>query len=175
MLGWQFGVPVLVLDFAKGFLPVFLAAVLVRTLSSNPYELLVTRNLFGSRFEALQVICALGAILGHVFTPVLRFRGGKGVATTAGVIAALSPKTFLLCLALFLIILLLTRYLSLASIAAAIALPIATALFVPGRWTIFAFTLLVAVILLVRHISNVRRLLAGTENRFVWRSHQDLK
>jgi glycerol-3-phosphate acyltransferase PlsY len=170
VMGWQYGVPVLVLDTAKGFLPVFYAAALVHATASGPSEMLMIHNLFGARLELLRVIIGLGAILGHVFTPALRFKGGKGVATTAGVVLALTPWTLLLCLAVFLIILLSTRHLSLASITAAIALPIATAWFARGQIAVLIFTLLVAVLLLARHVANIKRLLAGTEHRFVWRS-----
>jgi glycerol-3-phosphate acyltransferase PlsY len=170
VMGWQYGVPVLVLDMAKGFLPVFFTAALVRATTSGPGELLTIHQLFGARLELLMVITGLGAILGHVFTPVLRFKGGKGVATTAGVVLALTPWTLLLCLAVFLIILLSTRYLSLASISAAIVLPIATVWFARGQIAVFIFTLLVAALLLFRHVANIKRLLAGNESRFVWRS-----
>jgi glycerol-3-phosphate acyltransferase PlsY len=170
VMGWQYGVPVLVLDMAKGFLPVFFTAALVRATTSGPGELLTIHQLFGARLELLMVITGLGAILGHVFTPVLRFKGGKGVATTAGVVLALTPWTLLLCLAVFLIILLSTRYLSLTSISAAIVLPIATVWFARGQIAVFIFTLLVAALLLFRHVANIKRLLAGNESRFVWRS-----
>ena len=170
VMGWQYGVPVLVLDLAKGFLPVFFSAALVRATTSGPGELLTIHHLFGARLGLLSVIIGLGAILGHVYTPVLKFKGGKGVATTAGVVLALTPWTLLLCLAVFLIILLLTRYLSLASISAAIVLPIATAWFARGQIAVLLFTLLVAALLLTRHVSNMKRLLAGNENRFAWRS-----
>jgi glycerol-3-phosphate acyltransferase PlsY len=170
VMGWQYGVPVLVLDMAKGFLPVFFTAALVRATASGPNELMTIHHLFGARLELLRVITGLGAILGHVYTPVLKFKGGKGVATTAGVVLALTPWTMLLCLGVFLIILLSTRYLSLASITAAIALPIATAWFARGQAAVLIFTLLVAILLLFRHVSNIKRLLAGNENRFVWRA-----
>lgn len=173
VMGWQYGLPVLVLDMAKGFLPVFFTAALVRVTVSGPSELLTIYSLFGGRLELLRVITGLGAIIGHVYTPALRFKGGKGVATAAGVVLALTPWTLLLCLAVFLIILLSTRYLSLASITAAIVLPIATAWFARGQVAVFIFTLLVAVLILVRHIANVKRLLAGTEHRFVWRSSRN--
>jgi acyl phosphate:glycerol-3-phosphate acyltransferase len=173
VMGWQYGVPVLLLDLAKGLLPVLFLPALVHALADGPRELLLIHNLFGARLELLRVLTGLSAILGHLFTPVLKFKGGKGVATTAGVVLALAPWTFLLCLALFLIILLATRYLSLASMSAAVALPIATALLTRGQWTIFAFTVMVALLILVSHRPNLRRLLAGNEHRFVWRSRRD--
>jgi glycerol-3-phosphate acyltransferase PlsY len=168
-MGWQYGVPVLILDMAKGFLPVLFVASLIRATAAGP-ELLMIHNLFGPRLELMRVIVGLSAILGHLFTPLLKFKGGKGVATTAGVVLALTPWTMLLCLAVFLIILLATRYLSLASMSAAIALPIATSFFARGQTAVFVFTLLVALLILIRHIANIKRLFAGNENRFVWRS-----
>jgi glycerol-3-phosphate acyltransferase PlsY len=172
VMGWPYGVPVLALDLAKGLLPVLFLPALIHALADGPRELLMIHNLFGPRLELLKVIVGLSAILGHLFTPVLKFKGGKGVATTAGVVLALTPWTFLLCLGLFLIILLLTHYLSLASISAAVALPIATLFVARGQWAILAFTILVAVLLVTRHTANIRRLLAGNENRFVWRSRR---
>jgi len=169
VMGWQYGVPVLILDMAKGFLPVLFVASLIRATAAGP-ELLMIHNLFGPRLELMRVIVGLSAILGHLFTPLLKFKGGKGVATTAGVVLALTPWTMLLCLAVFLIILLATRYLSLASMSAAIALPIATSFFARGQTAVFVFTLLVALLILIRHIANIKRLFAGNENRFVWRS-----
>jgi glycerol-3-phosphate acyltransferase PlsY len=173
VMGWQYGVPVLILDLVKGLLPVLLLPALITALADGPRELLLIHNLFGARLEPLRVLTGLSAVLGHLFTPVLRFKGGKGVATTAGVVMALSPWTFLLCLALFLTILLATHYLSLASMTAAVALPIAAALLARGQWAVFAFTILVAVLILVSHRANMRRLLAGNEHRFVWRSRKD--
>jgi glycerol-3-phosphate acyltransferase PlsY len=170
VMGWQYGVPVLVLDMAKGFLPVFFTAALVRVTTSGPGELLTIHQLFGARLELLRVVTGLGAILGHMYTPVLKFKGGKGVATTAGVVLALTPWTLLLCLGVFLTILLSTRYLSLASITAAIVLPLATALFARGQTAVLIFTLLVALLILSRHVANIKRLLAGNEHRFAWRS-----
>jgi glycerol-3-phosphate acyltransferase PlsY len=173
VMGWQYGVPVLLLDLAKGLLPVLFLPSLVHGLSDGLRELLLIDNLFGARFELLRVLTGFSAILGHLFTPVLRFKGGKGVATTAGVVLALAPRTFLLCLALFLIILLATRYLSLASMSAAVALPFATVFLARGQWATFGFTVLVALLILISHRANVRRLLAGNEHRFVWRSRKD--
>ena len=168
-MSWQYGVPALVLDMAKGFLPVFFTAALVRVTTSGPGELLTIHQLFGARLELLRVVTGLGAILGHMYTPVLKFKGGKGVATTAGVVLALTPWTLLLCLGVFLTILLSTRYLSLASITAAIVLPLATALFARGQTAVLIFTLLVALLILSRHVANIKRLLAGNEHRFAWR------
>jgi glycerol-3-phosphate acyltransferase PlsY len=166
VMGWQFAAPVLLLDLAKGFLPVFLVAGLSRALVDNPGQLLMLHGLLGPRLELLKVVAGLGAILGHLFTPALRFKGGKGVATTAGVMLALSPPTFALCVALFIVLLLTTRYLSVASMAAAIALPLAALVFARQSPWIVGFSVVIALVILVRHAGNLKRLSAGAEPRF---------
>ena len=101
VLGWPYAAPVLLLDFAKGLLPTaFVASITLNYLVPAGDAVLLPR-LFGSGLILLKVTAGLGAIVGHMFTPVLRFRGGKGVATTAGVIVALSPLAFAVCLLAF--------------------------------------------------------------------------
>jgi acyl phosphate:glycerol-3-phosphate acyltransferase len=134
----------LVLDLAKGLVPVWLA--------------------FAWLGPDVAVVTALGCVLGHCFPLWLRFKGGKGVATAAGVVVALTPLIGLLALAMFALVLALTRYVSLGSILAALAAP-------PLAWAMghaqFAeLYLLVALVIVVKHAGNIRRLLAGTENRF---------
>ena len=131
----------LVFDILKGALPVWLGY-----------------RYFG---PDIAVIAGLGAVVGHCFPVWLRFRGGKGVATACGVVLALTPLVAPIVLALFVAIVLLTRYVSLASICAAIATgPVAFWLghFQPGQLYL-ALGLLIA----LKHAGNIRRLLAGEE------------
>ncbi len=143
------GIATLLLDLLKGFVAVLLA----RHIAPANYDLAVG--------------AAIAAVLGHVFPVWLRFRGGKGVATALGVFLALVPLAALVSLSVFLVIVLLSRYVSLASIIAAAVMPIAGILLAPVRspLAIVGFLFLAALII-VKHHANIRRLLAGTENRF---------
>jgi glycerol-3-phosphate acyltransferase PlsY len=98
-----------------------------------------------------------------VFCPWLGFKGGKGVATTVGVAAFLCPKSLLAGLGIYLAVLAVTGFVSLSSLFFACALPILTALFYRHSAPLLAFTLGVAVVIVIRHWANIRRLAAGTE------------
>jgi glycerol-3-phosphate acyltransferase PlsY len=115
----------------------------------------------------LAVAAAVAAILGHVFPVWLRFRGGKGVASALGVFLALTWPSALAAVAVFAVVFLLTRYVSLASIVAAAALPLFAFHFVTPRTpAVIAGFLFIPLLIIVKHHQNIRRLLAGTENRF---------
>ncbi len=118
----------------------------------------------------LAALAAFCAILGHMFTVWLRFKGGKGVATAVGAFAALAPRAILVTLVVFLIIVALTRYISLGSMIAAAAFPLLVWWLNPAERTTAPILLLIgasSLLIIIRHKDNVRRLLAGTENR--WR------
>jgi glycerol-3-phosphate acyltransferase PlsY len=115
----------------------------------------------------LAVAAAVAAILGHVFPIWLSFRGGKGVASALGVFFALTPASALCIFGVFLVIFLITRYVSLASIVAAAAFPIFGFYFVPLRTPIIiAGFLFIPLLVIVKHHQNIHRLLSGTESRF---------
>ena len=115
----------------------------------------------------IAVAAAVAAILGHVFPVWLGFRGGKGVASALGVFLALTPASALATLGIFVILLALTRYVSLASIVAAAAFPIFGFHFVPVRTpVVIAGFLFIPLLIIIKHHQNIRRLLSGTENRF---------
>ncbi len=134
----------LVLDMLKGALPVWLAY-----------------RYFG---PDMAVIAGLGAVIGHCFPVWLGFQGGKGVATAAGVVLTLTPLTGLIVLALFILIAIISRYVSLASIlGAAAAGPVA---FWLGHVQAGELYLALAVLIIVKHTANIRRLLSGTELKF---------
>jgi len=158
VLGKQWGYPVFLLDFLKGWLPVKLALGWGISLMVDP----------ASAPGALAGFCAL---IGHSFPVWLGFKGGKGIATSAGVIVGLfSLPVFLICLGFWLLLFTTTRYVSVASIGASLALPASVGvLFWLHRadWLGLAASVLMAALAVWRHRSNITRLRAGTEARFV--------
>jgi glycerol-3-phosphate acyltransferase PlsY len=143
------GIATLLLDLGKALLAVLIA----RHLAPADYD--------------LAVAAAIAATLGHCFPVWLGFHGGKGVASALGVFLALTWPSALCILVVFAIIFALTRYVSLASVIAAAALPLFAFYFVPLRSPIiFAGFLGIPLLILVKHHANIRRLLAGTESRF---------
>ncbi len=142
------GIATLLLDLLKGYAAVLLARHIAPASSD------------------LAVGAAVAAVLGHVFPVWLRFRGGKGVATALGVFLALVPAAALVALGVFVVIVLFTRYVSLASIIAAAVMPIAGLALTPLRSpVVVSGFLLLSLLIIVKHHANIRRLLAGTENR----------
>jgi glycerol-3-phosphate acyltransferase PlsY len=141
--GKGLGLVTLLLDIAKGFLPVFLG----RQLGMN---------------DSLLSVLALCAVLGHVFTPWLKFQGGKGVATALGVALAFRAVVVLPALGLFIVLLLLFRFVSLGSVMAALVLPLAL-------WRLGAPPMVlllwaaISLLVIAKHHENIRRLLKGTE------------
>jgi glycerol-3-phosphate acyltransferase PlsY len=111
------------------------------------------------------LIAGVCAVLGHNFTCWLRFKGGKGIATSAGVLAAWAPWPFVATLGVFGVVLAGTRYVSLASILAAAALPFAQAFLPPRNRSLVVISTVLSVLAIARHHANIRRLLAGTERR----------
>jgi glycerol-3-phosphate acyltransferase PlsY len=150
-MGWKGAVPAGLFDVAKGAVPVMLAQ---RYASPEWFALVV----------------GLSAVLGHVFSPFLGFKGGKGVATAAGVFTAIMPWSVLVALGVFLLVVKVSGYVSLGSILAAGALLAATPLVYPGNFLMIGGAAAIFLFILVTHRENVKRLLAGTENRFGRRS-----
>ncbi len=144
-LGKGPGALVFALDFLKGFLAVYIAMLLVGTPLS-------------------MVLGGIAAILGHSASVFLRFKGGKGVATGLGVIAMLMPAVTGVVFFAWLVIVLVTRYVSLGSIVGAALVPVLAFLFdCPTEYTVFG--VLAAVLVIVRHHTNITRLLNGTESK----------
>lgn len=156
--GKGIGIPVFILDMLKGWLPVVLASGFV-TIPATDETLM----------SALRVMTGFAAILGHMFTPWLGFKGGKGVATAAGVLLGIAPIPMLVALGAWMLFFFTTKYVSLASIAAAIAVPttMAVQMWRVGRanWVLLSFGIVLGVLVIVRHRANIQRLLAGTENK----------
>jgi acyl phosphate:glycerol-3-phosphate acyltransferase len=155
------GIATLLLDASKGYAAVRFAFWLAgsRGFESNSQTIFL-----------LAALAAFCAILGHMFTVWLRFKGGKGVATAVGAFAALAPRAIVVALVLFLIVVAFTRYISLGSMMAAAAFPLLVWWLNPAERTTAPILLLIAassLLIIVRHKDNIRRLLAGTEHR--WR------
>lgn len=165
----------LLLDALKGYGAVAFAFWLTGSrrfeseVPSNVYNQ-AARTLDSHTIFRLAALAAFCAILGHVFTVWLRFKGGKGVATAVGAFAALAPRAIVVALVLFVVVVVLTRYVSLGSTVAAAAFPLFVWWLNPAERTTAPILLLIAassLLIIVRHKDNIRRLLAGTENR--WR------
>jgi glycerol-3-phosphate acyltransferase PlsY len=148
-LGKKAGVIVLTFDAFKGFA----ACRFVPLLFS------------GTPQESLQIAAGFAAILGHNYTCWLKFKGGKGIATSAGVLLGWMPSSLAIVLGLWLIVFGISRYVSLASIAAAIALPVAVWA-TDGRCHMVVIAAVVGALAVYKHRANIRRLLDGTEHRF---------
>jgi glycerol-3-phosphate acyltransferase PlsY len=159
VLGPRWGIPVLLLDIAKGAVPAWLAP----------------RLPFAAAFPGGAEWCAIGAgaaaIAGHVWTLLAGFKGGKGVATSVGVMLALAPLATAGFVAVFLVTLGLSGYVSLGSILGALALPVLVALTHAGgtRGPLFAISVALAALIILRHRENIRRLARGEERRFAVR------
>jgi glycerol-3-phosphate acyltransferase PlsY len=111
-------------------------------------------------------VAALAAVLGHLFPVWLRFKGGKGVATALGVFLVLFPKAVLVSLAIFILIVAVTRYVSLGSILAAITFPIAAYFLASPEWQTLLPAAMISLLIVIKHRANIGRLLSGTEHRF---------
>ena len=111
------------------------------------------------------MLAGVCAVLGHNYTCWLKFKGGKGIATTAGVYLALAPWPLLIALLVFLLALALTRYVSVASMTAAVALPAAVCGFYPRHFLLGMVTIALGALAIYKHHANIQRLLAGTEHR----------
>ena len=159
VLGKRFGYPVFVVDFGKGLAAVAVGMMVAKNAQSTPKFV----DLCGA-------LAAIFSVIGHSYPIWLGFKGGKGVATTLGSLFGLHWISAAVVCVVWIVAFQLTRYVSLASIAAAIALPVtvATMLFLKQLQTpiLLYFTLFLAGIIVLRHRSNLSRLLKGTEPRF---------
>jgi glycerol-3-phosphate acyltransferase PlsY len=159
VLGKPAGIFVLLLDAAKGYAAVFVLP-------------LVAVNLLGATHTTDDelyrscVIAGIFAVLGHNYTCWLKFKGGKGIATTAGVYLALAPWALLIALGVFILALLVTRYVSVASMSGAVVLPVTVWVMTPHNLFLGFVTTALGALAIYKHKANLQRLKAGTENRF---------
>jgi len=132
---------------------------------------LVNQLLPGAPLDNLRITAGIAAILGHNFTCWLNFKGGKGIATSAGVLIALVPWALLIILSIFIILFVTTRYVSIGSIAAAFALPFAT-WFTTRNTGLTIVTGAMGALAILKHRKNIQRLLNGTENRIQFKKKE---
>ncbi len=153
-LGWRYAVPVGLFDIAKGAIPVWLFGPEVPGIALFP------------------LFCGLAAVVGHVFSVFVGFKGGKGVATASGVVLGLAPVAFLAVAAVFAAVVWATGYVSLGSITAAALFPLLAWLLSGARGAVLVIEIALCAFLIWKHRTNIRRLLQGTENRFRTRHHE---
>lgn len=165
VVGWPAGVLATIVDMGKGYLSAGIVASYIRI---DPLPAL---SIFGWETPVLVgLIAGLAAIVGHMYPIFARFEGGKGVNTAAGILLALTPVTMLYTMAVFAVVLLSSRYVSLASITSAVAFPTIVALRKYGGGvdldgSLLVIGLVIGASIIVAHRSNIRRLLQGNENR----------
>ena len=149
VLGLRYGMLVALMDILKGFIAVMVAQ-----------HLLSGANIY------LVFAAALLAIIGHDWSVFLKFSGGKGVATTAGVILKLFPFAFLIFAIIWLVVVISTRLVSVGSLTAIISVPVTTYFYYNFNYVIFA--IIIALFIIFTHKENIKRLLKGEENRMSW-------
>jgi glycerol-3-phosphate acyltransferase PlsY len=157
VLGWKIGLIVIIVDVGKGVL----ATLLISKLRIDPIP--ISHNL-------VQIFAGLSAVLGHIWTIFAGFKGGKGVGTAAGMLFSLYPIAGIICLLVFAVVLLGGRYVSVASMTAAISLPIVILIlnilldyYISNE--LFYFAIFMAALIVFTHRSNIKRLIRGEENR----------
>jgi len=159
VLGKRYGYPVFIVDFLKGLMAVSLSILIEKRAQpiSAPTEL------FG-------IVAAISSVIGHAFPVWLSFKGGKGVATSMGALFGLMPFMALIGIAVWVITFEVTRYVSVASMTAALAVPISILILMPLKQTggavLLYFSVCLAALVIFRHRSNLSRLVRGTEPRF---------
>ncbi len=147
VVGWRAGIMVWLLDVGKGLAPVLAARAIA----------------LGTEW---QIAAGLAAVVGHSFSPFLKFRGGKGAATSFGVMLGVMWPVGVIALAVWAVVIGLTGYVSLGTIIGAVSLTPSTLLIYPGDRARLAFAVGAALLTIARHRSNIRRLIDGTESRF---------
>lgn len=154
LLGYKAGIPVLLLDILKGWLA-------VKLIYLTNYYIPATGD-----YINFQLLLGLAAIIGHIFPVFAGFRGGKGVATLIGVILAIDPLSTLICIGVFMVTLLITKYVSLSSMIAGISFPVLViVVFKTTTPSLIIFSLIVFVLLLFTHQKNIERLARNEEKK----------
>ena len=183
VIGKPYGIACLILDFLKGFLPTLLAVSIYLIAGKTPQLSIEGLQHFGTTFpladawqaQTLIIVTGLAAILGHNYSPWIGFKGGKGIATSGGVLVALMPVAVLLLIVIWLLLFFSTRYVSIASIGTALSVPFLTiygsyrhGYLADGSWNkpLFIFSIVIALMATWRHRSNLVALKDGTEHKF---------
>ena len=175
VLGWKYGLLVIVLDALKGAVAVIIVARLF--FGPLPFENISPFD----DFTLVQIIAGIAAVIGHIWTVFAGFRGGKGIATALGMLIMLVTVEMLIAVGIFALVVIISRYVSLGSIIAAISVPstlfIRENLFnvdIPGYNTLFPFIIAVAALVVFTHRKNLIRLLQGNENKLSFRSKKQV-
>jgi len=164
VLGWTTGIPVLLIDIAKGWLAAMLPVFFQLAGQGSAH------------LTNLQILTGIIAIIGHIFPVFAGFRGGKGVATVFGVFLALQPLLTICCVVVFLVVLFITGIVSISSMSAGIAFPIFLFLFFDTPSILFKiFGVFAGIALLVTHRRNIGKLLRGEEAKLIKRRHKGAK
>jgi len=154
VLGWKAGIPVLIIDIFKGWIAVYIANFFLF-------------DFVGNQFIYFKIILATSAVLGHIFPIYVGFHGGKGVATLLGVGIALFPLASLIIAGLFLVVLFISRIVSVSSILSSIAFPIVVIFILNTEEVpLIILSIVVAVFVPITHKNNIKRLLKGEEKKF---------
>jgi glycerol-3-phosphate acyltransferase PlsY len=153
VLGKRAGIPVLLIDVLKGFAAVCLAYLSHYTRNSN-------------QLINLQLVLGIASLLGHIFPVFASFRGGKGIATLLGIILAVHPYAALVSMSIFIVVLLISSYVSLSSMIAAVCFPvIVIGVFKTTAPSLIIFSILIAIMVLITHQKNIERLLRKEESK----------
>jgi len=157
VFGWKAGLFVMLFDVGKGVVATLFVSRLPAP-ASVPYEI-------------IELIAGSAAVMGHIWTIFAKFKGGKGVGTAAGMLIALYPVAIIICIGIFLIMIVLTGYVSLGSLTAALVLPFVLWIMDSTGWhsippVLFYFSIPIVLLIYYTHRSNIKRLLQGNENRF---------
>lgn len=157
-LGKKYGILCFALDFLKGFIPVFLVNILIRRQIISLTDLVI-------------VLVAFASVVGHMWPVYLKFKGGKGVSTIAGILLAIAPLSLITAGLCWALVFYSSRYVSLASLTATVILPVSAFFF--SKFDVYSLSLplqimlmALSVLVILKHISNIKRLINGTENRF---------
>ncbi|MDZ7766693.1 MAG: glycerol-3-phosphate 1-O-acyltransferase PlsY [Melioribacteraceae bacterium] len=175
VLGWKYGVTTILLDALKGAVAVILISRLY--LGDFPFP---NATPFDD-FTLVQIIAGLSAVVGHIWTVFADFKGGKGIATSLGFLIAIITVDMLLALAVFFIVVTISRYVSLGSIAAATSVPLIMIVRenvfhvdIVGYHTILPFAILLALLVMYTHRANIGRLLKGSESQIkIFKKHKN--
>ena len=161
ILGYKAGIPVFIIDAMKGWFAIFMSKVIFGYFPEMEMP------------EYMQIVAAAAVVLGHIFPVFAGFRGGKGVATLLGVGFGLMLIPALIALGVFIVVLLCFGYVSLASVTATVVLPFVTYFFMMPEYPLLMWlSIAVAIFVPITHRENIKRLLNGTENKFIKRKNK---
>lgn len=157
VLGKKPGIVVLAVDIVKGFLAVSIV---------KWFVIVMALDFTFDDVVQVQVVCAVAAILGHIFPVFAGFKGGKGVATSLGIIVGLEPLSALICIGLFLIVFIISNYVSLGAIIVAFAFPVVVWWVTDNSSDVlFIFSIILSLAVIAAHRKNIIRLIKGEENK----------